>query len=237
MKLTSRPIALLALVFTVGATAAESPSDFAWTARWIGPASGKSPGLAGASWIWADEPGVDPVKNAAPGTCEFTKNIVVQPGRRIAKGTAIFSADDRFELLVNGKAVGSGDAWQRPSQIDITSTLHPGTNTLTVKAINNPASGAVNAAGLIGKVLIELEGGAPLEIATDASWLSKGRPARVIGPLGTAPWGNLREESRTGSNLWTAYRKTFDLAQKPATATARIAADSKYWLWVNGTLV
>ena len=38
-------------------------------------------------------------------------------------------------------------------------------------------------------------------------------------------------------NLWTCYRKSFDLSKKPAVAPARIAVDSKYWLWVNGQLV
>lgn len=38
------------------------------------------------------------------------------------------------------------------------------------------------------------------------------------------------------TNLWTCLRKTFLLAEKPKTAEARIAVDSKYWLWVNGQL-
>lgn len=38
-------------------------------------------------------------------------------------------------------------------------------------------------------------------------------------------------------NQWTAFRRTFDLTQLPRQAIARIAVDSKYWLWVNGTLV
>lgn len=38
-------------------------------------------------------------------------------------------------------------------------------------------------------------------------------------------------------NLWTAYRKTFDLDAVPARAMARIAVDSKYWLTVNGETV
>ncbi|MEI8036990.1 MAG: alpha-L-rhamnosidase C-terminal domain-containing protein [Verrucomicrobiota bacterium] len=237
MNYLLRTFSLIALFHFVGALKAESPSDFHWSARWIGPGSGNTPDLAGANWIWADEPGADPVKNAAVGTREFTKNVVLPPGRRIARATAVFTADDRFELLVNGKPVGSGDAWQRPARIDITSALRPGANALLVKAVNGPSSGSVNAAGLIGKIRIEPAGAPPLEIATDSSWVSQGRPARVIGPLGTAPWGNLREDAGPASNLWTAYRKTFDLAHKPATAPARIAVDSKYWLWVNGTLV
>jgi len=44
-------------------------------------------------------------------------------------------------------------------------------------------------------------------------------------------------EEAKKQNLWSAYRKEFQLAAKPQTAIARIAVDSKYWLWVNGALV
>ena len=33
------------------------------------------------------------------------------------------------------------------------------------------------------------------------------------------------------------FERTFDLSAKPSTAIARIAVDSKYWLWVNGRMV
>ncbi|MCX6895148.1 MAG: glycoside hydrolase [Verrucomicrobia bacterium] len=39
------------------------------------------------------------------------------------------------------------------------------------------------------------------------------------------------------SNQWTAFRQTFTVGKVPAHAVARIAADSKYWLWLNGELV
>ena len=35
-------------------------------------------------------------------------------------------------------------------------------------------------------------------------------------------------------NLWQAYRKTIELDAVPEKAIARIATDSKYWLYVNG---
>ena len=40
-----------------------------------------------------------------------------------------------------------------------------------------------------------------------------------------------------GSNQWICYRKTIHLAEAPTQAMARIAVDSKYWLWINGELV
>jgi hypothetical protein len=38
------------------------------------------------------------------------------------------------------------------------------------------------------------------------------------------------------TNLWLCYRKGFSLPAQPASAIGRIAADSKYWLWVNGEI-
>ena len=35
-------------------------------------------------------------------------------------------------------------------------------------------------------------------------------------------------------NLWQVHRKTFDLEKVPVCALARVACDSKYWLYVNG---
>ncbi|MGK6350021.1 alpha-L-rhamnosidase C-terminal domain-containing protein [Parapedobacter sp. DT-150] len=39
------------------------------------------------------------------------------------------------------------------------------------------------------------------------------------------------------TNIWTAYYKTYAIENLPKTAYAKIATDSKYWLWINGELV
>ncbi|MCL2304589.1 MAG: hypothetical protein FWC43_04530 [Planctomycetaceae bacterium] len=39
------------------------------------------------------------------------------------------------------------------------------------------------------------------------------------------------------ANLWFVFRKSFDLEDVPVQASARIACDSKYWLYVNGKMV
>lgn len=41
----------------------------------------------------------------------------------------------------------------------------------------------------------------------------------------------------SGKNRWVCFRKTVTLATVPASVTARIAVDSKYWLWINGEMV
>lgn len=39
------------------------------------------------------------------------------------------------------------------------------------------------------------------------------------------------------ANTWVAFRKSFDLNETPKEALAKIAVDTKYWLWINGELV
>ncbi|MGD0037334.1 MAG: glycoside hydrolase family 78, partial [Bacteroidota bacterium] len=51
----------------------------------------------------------------------------------------------------------------------------------------------------------------------------------------TANW--IWQNADGPSNTWMCFRKTVTLSSVPSTAYARIAADSKYWLWINGQLV
>jgi alpha-L-rhamnosidase len=51
----------------------------------------------------------------------------------------------------------------------------------------------------------------------------------------TANW--IWQSADGPSNTWMCFRKTVTLSSAPATAYTKIAADSKYWLWINGQLV
>jgi len=51
-----------------------------------------------------------------------------------------------------------------------------------------------------------------------------------------AHWINT-ERCQSKTNTWLAFRKIVHIDKVPQTLTARIAADSKYWLWINGRLV
>lgn len=65
---------------------------------------------------------------------------------------------------------------------------------------------------------------AALASSSDTNQATTNWTAHWIGPAGST------------SNLWLCYRKTFSLPTQPASAIARIAVDSKYWLWVNGQI-
>jgi len=43
--------------------------------------------------------------------------------------------------------------------------------------------------------------------------------------------------TQNATNSWFCFRKDFSLERTPTKAIAKIAVDSKYWLWINGQLV
>ena len=51
-----------------------------------------------------------------------------------------------------------------------------------------------------------------------------------------AKWITADDSLVNKPNTWIEFRKDFTLKKKPKKAEARIAADTKYWLWVNGEL-
>jgi len=55
-------------------------------------------------------------------------------------------------------------------------------------------------------------------------------------PFRDASWIGPSDQTKK-INTYDAFRKSFELSAKPVSATVRITADSRYILWVNGTLV
>ena len=77
-------------------------------------------------------------------------------------------------------------------------------------------------------------------------WACKpGAETGEIAPLWEPPVEEIVEvgqtlgcaEATAEPNQWIAFRRDVRLDAVPAEASARIAVDSKYWLWVNGELV
>ncbi len=57
-------------------------------------------------------------------------------------------------------------------------------------------------------------------------------PQRAISTAAHWIWN-----SSSAQDQWVAFRKSFSLSSVPGSAIAQIAADTHYWMWVNGTLV
>jgi putative heme-binding domain-containing protein len=154
------------------------------------------PGLSEeAEWIWTPQQ----AKEAAPkGSCYFRKSFVVRTPERIQLTIA---ADDEYELYVNGRKVGVGQAYRELDEYDITPVIDRGRNTIAVKVTNRRGS----TAALVARVLVKERNTGWVSHSTDGTWLVNTRPlplwttaiyndrmwdkAQSFGTLGsTPPW-------------------------------------------------
>ena len=243
-KLLLSFVLILQICPLLSTASAETASDRKWQAQWIGPEVSLALDFANASWVRAQEPGPDIAKQALAGTRSFRRNVQLDGPAPVARAFAMFAATNRFKLFVNSKRCGDINDVGHPDAVDITAALRPGVNHVEVQAGSDSAKGATEATGLIGRLRIEREDGTVQQIATDANWEWSGNPASsdwksvsVSGSPGKSPWPGDATSAATEQNLWTCFRKSFSLTSVPQSASARIAVDSKYWLWVNGVLV
>ncbi len=56
----------------------------------------------------------------------------------------------------------------------------------------------------------------------------------LIAEAGESPYWIAPDGNTDTVSSWLCFQKTIELDKTPQQATARISADSKYWLWVNG---
>lgn len=148
-------------------------------------------------WIWS----AAHTKNKVPeGVCYFRKSLKL---RSPEEGEIRITADNQFQLYVNGQPVGTGADWRQIEVFDITKHLQKGINTIAIEATNSDAGSA----GMVARVLIKEVGGTFQDYSTNTSWKTSVRryrnwtapgfpesewvAAASYGSLGAAlPWGN-----------------------------------------------
>ncbi|MBN1419410.1 MAG: hypothetical protein JXP34_11580, partial [Planctomycetes bacterium] len=176
-----------------------APED--WKAAWIGydapedakAAAAEPLSLEGCPWIWFPEG--NPRERAPAGACVFRGRLEIPADRAIARARIRITADDQFELLVNGKKAGASDgqrdAWRRPQTIDVKGLLAPGANVLAVVATNTTDG----AAGVVAKLVVEFETGDPIAFAAGGSWKAYGEAVAGAGEPGfdDAAWPAAKE--------------------------------------------
>ncbi len=221
---------LLALTLTLAAALQSAPAE--------DPAAL----LERASWIWA-----------APEVplCHFRRTLKLDQAP--ARARIVITADNDYELFVNGARLG-GDAgaaaevWQSAETYDLSSRLVRGLNVIGVRGRN-----LGGAAGLVAAVKIEMAGRPALEILSDPAWKVSAdpdpvefahpefvegadwTPARIVGPMGTAPWGRL--PARAAARSGAAPARAFDAPGpdfKPPAAVAFIADDCSVYVPQRG---
>ncbi len=141
-------------------------------------------------WIWHSNNGAPPGDNE---NRSFKKTLTLD--ETVAKATVLATADNSFELFINGKSVSQGDDWNHPYKADVTKNLVQGENLILATGHNDGG-----AAGFIARLNITLKSGKKLVVVTDSSWLASEQnnpaagiwvKAASIGKLGIQPWGDV----------------------------------------------
>lgn len=161
------------------------------------PAKAEDDGLGQARWIWANEG--QPQIAASTGRRLFRRVIDVAEGLRSA--TVWMTADNSFQLVVNGERTSDGGNFNQLYCSDIAAKLKPGLNNLVVVASNSDTQ--PNPAGLIGSIVLRYADGHTQIVATDKQWrvvprvrefdpetadANAGDESLELGPLGMMPW-------------------------------------------------
>jgi HEAT repeat protein len=134
---------------------------------------------------------------------------VIALGEKPKSAHLLITADNGYELYVNGSSVGSdvgveSDVWQSVERYDVTALFTRGKNVIGIRGTD---LGGIR--GVIAALRIEFSNSAPVELVTDATWHAgnAGEPndyshpefietaewhdATVAGPMGIKPWGKL----------------------------------------------
>lgn len=178
--------------------------------------------LRNCSWIWFPDPNPAAVP---PGVRYFRKTLTLPPDRKLASAHFVLTADNEFLLYVNGKEAGRASSWKNPADLDLTSLLQPGPNTLAIAATNGGST--PNPAGLIGQLTLAFDQGNPLHLPIDTTWKtanalapnwntppfddSAWTAATTVAPLGQGPWGSLAAGVTLSPAKLDPYLARFDL--------------------------
>jgi hypothetical protein len=215
----------------------------------------KTAGLAGCNWVWFPEG--NPAAAAPVATRHFRQTITIPADRKVKRARFVITADNAFELYVNGKPAGSGANFHQISSVDIAKHLQPGVNVLAIVGING--SDTPNPAGLIGRYVIDFEQGEPLTGAIDKNWKTNRQQvngwkaaefddsnwvaAKEVAGFGDAPWGMVAEQPVTLSPLAAAdpFRGRFTMPADVDASKCRVCVemtdlpDDSASIRVNGT--
>ncbi|MEZ6079524.1 MAG: hypothetical protein R3C56_28780 [Pirellulaceae bacterium] len=94
-------------------------------------------GAQDAQWIWTPE---HPRGAATEGDCYFRKTMQLSSVERSA---VTITADDQYELFVNGRKIGTGNSIRQMEQYDVSGLLVRGRNVIGVRNefVSRPSRG------------------------------------------------------------------------------------------------
>lgn len=159
---------------------AAEPDSFAWISA-----------RPKANWIWS--------QSTSNGQQVFIRSTFKAKAQM--KSAKLYSTcDNKLELFVNGKSVGTSPDWPKPIQKDVQSQLVVGTNVIAADCRN-----AGGIAAFVCKLVIEYSDGSTQTVVSNTSWkvndaavkgwksanfdAAKWPATKKVGVLGAKPWG------------------------------------------------
>jgi alpha-L-rhamnosidase len=168
-----------------------------WKGKWIGFDGGeeKPAGLGNARWISSASP--------ASGTIYLRHTFEIPADNPLTNALLFLVGSGPTTLTINGSQTRKSRGVNDSISIHITGLLHPGTNVLAVSV----ASAGNEPVALIGAVELNLATGERGIVRTGEDWRVAGaaaphwdqsdfndalwQSAKVLGPYGMAPWGEV----------------------------------------------
>jgi hypothetical protein len=116
---------------------------------------------APSTWIWTNATAA-----AEPGEKRTFRGKLALSAEPL-HAVAVFSADNRAVMFVNGKRIAACEEWAKPLSPQITIPLHAGENTILVVVTNGEAGGP---AALRADIRARLLDGSEASLSTDSTW-------------------------------------------------------------------
>lgn len=213
-----------------------------WKGKWIGldGGEGKPQELAGAQWVGA--------ANAGSGAVYLRRTFEISADNPVSDALLFVVGSGPAKVSLNGEGTHRSGGVKNPITMDIRSSLHPGKNVLAATV----ASTDGNAPALIGAIELDLADGQRVMIRTGEHWKSSNSEvagwnhsefddsgwsaARVLGPYGMAPWGDVGFAWRTVLPA-RMLRKEFTVAAQVKRATLYVAGLGLFEAYLNGKKV
>ncbi|KAJ6453091.1 hypothetical protein C8R45DRAFT_915816 [Mycena sanguinolenta] len=233
----------------VQAEVATTEGSGPWGTSLTLPASATPPTLTGSAWIWST---ANANSSAAVESVGFRKTVTSPSGKTATSATILVTADNTFQLFVNGQYIGSPPydnnesgtvgSWEF-GQLFTNVALTATSNVFTVFATNfasQATGGGPSSAGVVAAVQITFSDGSNEIVRTDATWLAGTfvsvsallnapdgalAPAISSGLFGIAPWGTLLGTSNALNNLKLPANNAA-VAAPPATSTGTKSSSS-----------
>jgi alpha-L-rhamnosidase len=214
-----------------------------WQAKWIGldGGEGKPQELASAEWIGGT--------NSAPGTIYVRHTFDVPKDNPVSDALLLIVGSGVTKITVNGGSVRTSRGPKDAFSLDISGSVHTGTNLLAVSvtsAGNEPPAmlGAMELSLADGRRVAAHTGEGNWRVTTaeapdwtkdsfdDTAWGS----AQILGPYGMAPWGDVGWGWRTILPA-RLLRKDFTAPAPVKRATLYISGLGLFEAYLNGEKV